>query len=252
MCDLSKDAVAILMTRIPVAGYTKTRLAPALGYEHAAQLQRAMILDVAELLSHTVSDLTISYGDEWQRVEVAAPHEGKDLLQTFFFDIQEACNSACTLNFRPQCAGDLGQRMAEALNFELTRTHKFCFLMGSDLPEVQKNDIEQCIKELGSHDVVLAPTDDGGYWLVGLQQPFDELFLTQSWGTTSVLQEALARCEAAGKRFALGTQSHDVDTPKDFLRICQNAVSDVTWHAKRTADYLQQLKEQAHDIVSTE
>lgn len=208
--------VIVLFTRVPVAGAVKTRLAPALSPDDRARLQWEMACDCARHIACVPADLAVHYGDEWRR----AP-EGEAVRDAFVASLRDAYagRGAGGFRAREQRGAGLGARMQDSLAYELGRGAGTCLLMGSDLPEVRPADLAAALDAARSADVVLGPSTDGGYWLVGLHEPFPQLFDRKSYGSASVLQEALATCAAHGRRVALAPTRDDVDTPSDLARI---------------------------------
>ena len=208
--------VIVLFTRVPVAGAVKARLAPALSPDDRARLQWEMACDCARHIACVPADLAVHYGDEWRR----AP-QGAAVRDAFVASLRDAYagRDAGGFRAREQRGAGLGARMKDSLAYELGRGAGTCLLMGSDLPEVRPADLAAALDAARSADVVLGPSTDGGYWLVGLHEPFPQLFDRKSYGSASVLQEALATCAAHGRRVALAPTRDDVDTPSDLARI---------------------------------
>ncbi|WP_058985895.1 TIGR04282 family arsenosugar biosynthesis glycosyltransferase [Hugonella massiliensis] len=235
--------VIVLFTRVPVAGAVKTRLAPALSPDDRARLQWEMACDCARHIACVPADLAVHYGDEWRRAPEGAPLRVSFLplsLLPLFLSLSPPFSSsffspcpsspspspdayagrdAGGFRAREQRGAGLGARMKDSLAYELGRGAGTCLLMGSDLPEVRPADLVAALDAARSADVVLGPSTDGGYWLVGLHEPFPQLFDRKSYGSASVLQEALATCAAHGRRVALAPTRDDVDTPSDLARI---------------------------------
>ena len=94
-------------------------------------------------------------------------------------------------------------------------------IIGSDCPWLSDGDIEEAWNDLKTHDLVLGPARDGGYWLVGLRELKPEVFKGISWSTETVLEQTLEHARAGGLRFRLLRELRDVDTLGDwyaFLR----------------------------------
>ena len=198
----------VLFTRVPVPGHAKTRLLPALSPQGCAALQRALALDAAERLAAAGWPLTVRYSDE-------AP--GSELEAGFLAELKAAARGAATYRAQPQVGADLGARMHAALTDELDRGAPACLLMGSDLPLVTTELVRQAWRAFDPRaDVLLGPSDDGGYWFVGLRSACPELFSGKRYGAGDVLGEALATCRAASRTPALGPVARDVDTPDDL------------------------------------
>jgi len=89
-------------------------------------------------------------------------------------------------------------------------------IIGSDCPWLSDAEIEQAWNELETHDLVLGPARDGGYWLVGLREPKPAVFDGISWSTETVLEQTLERARGQSLRFLLLRELRDVDTLEDW------------------------------------
>ena len=205
--DVAGDAATptlILFTRVPRAGQAKTRLIPALGEHGAAEFQWRLLARLLGELRHGAEQglwrLRVYYcGTEgFERLRSMA---GKGVVF-----VEQADNA------------DLGARMRAALERELGAGAPAVGLMGSDLPEATASVVAEALGLLEDPavDVSLCPVEDGGYWFVGLKQPFPQLFKGTTYGGASVFEDALAACAAHGRTVATGPRLHDVDTPEDL------------------------------------
>ena len=205
--DVARDAATptlILFTRVPRAGQAKTRLIPALGEHGAAEFQWRLLARLLGELRHGAEQglwrLRVYYcGTEgFERLRSMA---GKGVVF-----VEQADNA------------DLGARMRAALERELGAGAPAVGLMGSDLPEATASVVAEALGLLEDPavDVSLCPVEDGGYWFVGLKQPFPQLFKGTTYGGASVFEDALAACAAHGRTVATGPRLHDVDTPEDL------------------------------------
>ena len=187
----------ILFGRYPVPGRTKTRLAPVVGPLGAAELQRQWTeRAVAVLKGSRLAPVAFVYGDGTARqVGRWLGHERIDLI--------------------PQVEGDLGLRMAAALADARHRGAAQVVLLGTDVPQMTLRHLEMAFAALADHDLVLGPTRDGGYWLVGCRKPVD-IFTGIPWGTAEVLSRTLQRARQQGVSPALLPPMSDVDTPSDL------------------------------------
>lgn len=218
---MSKDAL-ILFTRVPVPGKVKTRMMPFLSGTECAALQKAMTLDVAYSLSTLNQDLFIFYSDE-------GPVELLDGLPE-------------KVRLYPQDGTDLGERMYNALDRVLAIGYQNCLLLGSDLPFLEAEDVENAGRMLEENDIVFCPSSDGGYWLVGMHTPFRPVFMGQRYGTGSVLANALACCASHGLHAVLGPLRRDLDTPEDLAWLLRAAEVDNSKEKGRVMDWLDAWK----------
>ncbi len=124
-------------------------------------------------------------------------------------------------NFFPQTGQGLGERMNTALTRVLAKGYDACILTGSDLPDLTANHIEKAFHALEVSDIVISPSCDGGYSLIGMKVPCPELFEIGGYGGGSVYQKTLARAEISGKTLTRMDGLNDVDTPQDLVALWQ-------------------------------
>jgi hypothetical protein len=189
----------VLLTRLPVAGAVKSRLVPALGTAGAAALQR-------ELTAHALA---------WAR----AAAEGAHALQVRFTggtveDMRRTFGPG--FDYVPQGEGDLGARMLAAFRSVADAGIGRTLVIGSDCPGLDAARLREAIARLATHDVVLGPAHDGGYYLIGLCAPEPRLFEGIGWGGETVCRDTVARARGLGLEVALLESLADVDRPADL------------------------------------
>jgi len=164
-----------VFTRYPEPGRTKTRLIPALGAESAACLQHAM---TAHVLAAATTVATA------RKTDVEVRFEGGDeaRMRAFF---------GAAFRYQPQGGGDLGERMWRCAREGRESGAESVVLVGSDIPGVDADILTKAFDVLRSHDLVIGPATDGGYYLVGLRREVPELFADMPWGTEHVLRRTL-------------------------------------------------------------
>lgn len=208
----------ILFTRVPQAGNVKTRLLPVLSPEQCMGLQTAFLRDLACEISLTEADLWVSF----------TPEGEEDSLREIF---------PYARGLITQKGDGLGERMHDALSHVLAQGYDKAVLCGSDLPELKKDLLDEAFASLDKSDVCLGPSVDGGYYLVGLKEPFSPLFLDQSYGHGNVWEQAVEVIQSHKLRLASLAVLSDVDTPEDLRRL-NKALRDQDSH---TARYLKTL-----------
>ena len=201
----------ILFTRTPFPGLVKTRLASVLSPEQRAEFQEALIIDTALKLLAIDDAAYLCCTDERSRIP-----DGQRRFDEFYERVNAACPAKTSIKPSFQHGEQLGESMANAFSDAFANGADACLLIGSDLPYITTADIIAAERLLDDADVVFGPSDDGGYWLVGLKQPFLELFSDERYGTSDVLERALSLCALHGKTVALAPSSPDIDTPDDF------------------------------------
>jgi len=181
----------VVFARAPELGRVKTRLAAALGEAVALRLYTAFLEDSLHVASAAArlagADLVVATAGDWRDERYA--HE-------------------------PQPDGDLGARMHHFV--ERYRDGGVC-LIGSDAPTLQAAQIVAAFQALRRHEVVIGPSDDGGYWLLGTTRSIPELLTEMPWSTPRVLDETLHRL--VGRSVELVDAWYDIDELADVERL---------------------------------
>lgn len=194
----------IVFSRYPQPGQTKTRLIPALGAVGAAQIQAA-------LTHHTLQ--TVNRHSALSGCEIEVRFTGCDaaLMQQQF---------GAGPHYRPQCGGDLGARLRDAVRAASAEGVAKLLLIGIDCPELTPTILAQAWTALDGCDVVLGPAHDGGYYLLGMTAPHLSLLEHISWGTEHVDRQTTQRAAALGLRLHRLPPLADIDLPEDLI-VCR-------------------------------
>ncbi|MEE2659765.1 MAG: TIGR04282 family arsenosugar biosynthesis glycosyltransferase [Candidatus Latescibacterota bacterium] len=194
---------AVLFVKNPTPGRVKTRLQFHLGAEGACRLYSAFVGDCASLLASCRADC---------KVVAYAPADAEPHLRDLLQSVQG-------LTFEPQAEGDLGQRMAAAFTRGFLIGAQRIVLVGSDSPSLPVELVDRALYELEDHDVVIGPSLDGGYYLIGLRRMLPEIFAEIEWSTGQVLAQTLAALPE-GAQLSVLPPWYDVDEPEAaaFLR----------------------------------
>ena len=197
-----RPAAVAIMAKAPRAGEVKTRLCPPLSLVDAAELYRRLLLDkIEQVRSLKTASLAIAY----------TPDEAR----AFFEEV------APGFVLVPQRGADLGDRLANSLGELLDTGHRGALAIDSDTPTLPLEFLQQALDLIVTPeiDVVLGPTEDGGYYLIGLRAVHRELFEAMAWSTQQVLPETIRRADAKGLRVACLPPWYDIDTPDDLARL---------------------------------
>lgn len=186
----------IVFVKAPRPGFVKTRLAQGLGLDAAGQAYRQMVEAVLQRMA-PLAEVELRF----------TPDEAEPEIRPWLRPGWTA---------RPQGEGDLGQRMQAAFAEAFADGADRVALIGSDCPEITSGDIRQAWRELATHDLVLGPALDGGYWLIALQAPQPALFAEIAWGSERVLAETLQRAKDAHLRVQLLRILTDIDTQSQW------------------------------------
>lgn len=194
--------VLIVFAKAARPGRAKTRLAadPRVGLDGAARLAEAFLRD------------TLDHASSVPGVELVLEYAPSDERAWF-----EALDERARLE--PQADGDLGERMRSSLEREFARGARRVVIVGSDTPHLEPASIERAFAALIDADLVLGPSSDGGYYLVGLRRRADALFQGVAWSTSSVLSKTLELARASNLSSTLLEMLTDVDEHSDLERL---------------------------------
>ncbi|MEK7315287.1 MAG: TIGR04282 family arsenosugar biosynthesis glycosyltransferase [Candidatus Eisenbacteria bacterium] len=189
-----------LFAKMPVPGRVKTRLAPPLSPAEAAAVARACLEDSLERFSR-----------------------GRDATMTLYLEGTPdnallALAARRAVPVRPQSPGSLGARLRAALESLLAEGHPCALAIGSDSPTLPQARIGAAIGALRAHDAVLGPTEDGGYYLLGVSRPAWALLEDVPWSTAQVAQVTRQRAGDAGISLAELEAWYDVDDAATLRR----------------------------------
>jgi hypothetical protein len=120
-----------------------------------------------------------------------------------------------------QVGRDLGERLAFAFQAHFTAGVEKVVVVGTDTPWMSPQHIVRAFALLDRADVVLGPTADGGYYLVGARRLVPKMFRGIRWGTSRVFAQTKAALRKAGASFRLLPRDFDLDRPADLRRVAQ-------------------------------
>ncbi|MDE0481909.1 MAG: TIGR04282 family arsenosugar biosynthesis glycosyltransferase [Candidatus Poribacteria bacterium] len=219
----------IVFTKNPIPNQVKTRLLPELSPEQAASLYRAFLIDWCETLSGLSNvDLVITY---------TPPGSGNDLQALIGNDV----------TYIPQIGTNLGTRLTSATQWASENGYEKILIVGSDSPTLPLEYILQAVVGLDSRDIVIGPSVDGGYYLIGfsvenLNEIVPSVFEEIAWSTPQVLQQTVERIRTLDATLKVLPPWYDVDTPEDlsFLLAHLSAIqlAEGTVQAVRTHNML--------------
>lgn len=190
----------LIFARLPELGQVKTRLAQTIGDEAALAVYR-------ELLARTRA-ATDGFGGQ---KTVWLPQPANVPLTP---EVVAAEWPGYT--WQPQPPGDLGGKMQRAFTRAFTAGAASVVIIGTDCPGLTYAFLSQAFELLTTHDVVVGPAADGGYYLLGMKALHPDLFQNKAWSTASVLPDTLADAARLGLHVARLPTMHDVDTADDL------------------------------------
>ncbi|WP_409523193.1 TIGR04282 family arsenosugar biosynthesis glycosyltransferase [Nitrincola sp. MINF-07-Sa-05] len=189
-----------IFAKAPVPGQCKTRLMPLMSAEAAAGVHQQLVLRTL----NTALESQLSPVQLWCAGDRDHP---------FLIEISRRFGVE---RFQQQ-GSDLGERIIHLFNTHQTPL----LLIGSDCPVLTPELLQRCAAELKTHDAVFLPAEDGGYALVGLNQPQPELFRGVEWGSGRVMTQTREHLQRLQLSWSELEQVWDVDRPEDYQRARQ-------------------------------
>ena len=184
----------IIFVKNPQLGKVKTRLAADVGDERALEIYCRLISKTHEVTKSGGFDKWVFYSDV---------REENDLWQSGY-------------EKKLQQGGNLGERISNAFQAGFEHGYNRVCIIGSDCYELDTDTISNAFKELDNHDFVIGPANDGGYYLLGMNTFYSELFLGVDWSTEKVLDQTIAGVTKAEKQYHLLPVLTDIDTLEDL------------------------------------
>ena len=190
-------------------GRVKTRLARSIGNEKAARIYQAFVAATVARLSTIHCTRVLAY---W-------PADRKTRLA---FEAAELTGWSLV----EQTEGDLGERMAGYFIQQFTAGVERVVLVGTDSPNLPVVEVQEAFEHLKTTDVVLGPTEDGGYYLVGAAKRVPPIFADIPWSTPEVLPKTIDCLDKAGLSYTTLDPWYDVDEVYDLHRLIDDLQGD--------------------------
>ncbi len=227
------NPVCVVMVKAPRAGAVKTRLMPALSGMDAARLAACFAQDVVANVRRIVQQVIVAY----------APADGRRALEQLL--------PYKNLLWLEQQGDDLGARLEAAARDAATRGFGPIIIVGTDSPTLPDSFIETAIASLAANisDIVLAPTDDGGFCLVGIRECRGGLFQNIQWSTPLAHEQTAGNATRLKLRSLILSRWYDVDTYADLLRLRNEMLTDGA--ARKRAPFTYEWL-RAHDSMFSE
>jgi uncharacterized protein len=198
----SVDCALVVMAKAPRAGRVKTRLAPPLSPDAAATLAVAFLTDTIRL-AVTLSGIRVALvcaRGEATLIRQVVP-DGVDVVEQF------GCGLAAALD--------------STFDRFLAAGYQKVIAFNSDSPHIARDTIHAAFAALDTVDLVVGPTEDGGYYLVGAKASYPDLFTAAQLGTSGALDALMRRAAELNLQVASCARMFDVDLPADLVRLAQ-------------------------------
>ncbi|MFC1846010.1 TIGR04283 family arsenosugar biosynthesis glycosyltransferase [Chloroflexota bacterium] len=189
----------VMLMRYPRPGLTKTRLAVTLGDVNATEFYRICATHLAKEIGKLPGSV---HREIWYS-------EGTDQEMVDWLGSE--------LSYMPQPNGDLGTRLISALDHSFRQGINRTIAVASDIPELTSDILTHALTMLEKADMVIGPTFDGGYYLIGMKKLRRSLFQDISWSTGKVYTQTIDIARKLGLSFHILPKLHDIDTGEDLL-----------------------------------
>lgn len=187
----------LIFIKNPEAGKVKTRLAHSIGHKKALEVYQKLLAITQKNTADLPCDRQIWYSRFIDRS-----------------DIWEEDN----YQKRLQRGADLGERMTAAFREAFIGEYQKVIVIGSDCAELTPGIIKKAFQQLETHDMVIGPSQDGGYYLLGMQSFYEDLFSGITWSTSTVYQETIGRADELELSYYTLPTLNDIDTQKDLIQ----------------------------------
>ena len=172
---MKAENTLIIFTRYPEAGKTKTRLMPAIGAEKAAEIQKQMTENTIAKAVKLKSKLEVY-------IEIYFNGGNLTLMENWL---------GTQHHYQPQGEGDLGRKMFSAIGDCFAQGGQKVVIIGIDCPSLSAEILTEAFVNLDSHPMVIGGASDGGYYLLGLSQLNESLFVNIDWGSDRVFAQTI-------------------------------------------------------------
>lgn len=210
-----KDAI-ILFTRVPITGKTKTRLMPYFKDYEAKRIHTILLKSIYKNMKETKKDVFI-YINPFNKVNLMEDMLGKN-------------------QYKEQIGKTLNQKMQNAIFDVLDLGYDRVILIGSDIIGMDKKYINNAFNILDEKDIVIGPTEDGGYSLIGMKDKIKSPFDEEKSSHRKVLDNLIERIEKENLSYFLLEALYDIDDSNDFNRFVLNKGKDIDYFERKITE----------------
>lgn len=211
------ERALVIMAKAAQPGHVKTRLAQSLSSQEIIELYKCLVEDTVQLARSVATDA----------LAIVCPSS----------DVSDLSSWLPRIEIVAQQGDGLAAGLVSAFRVFIGRGYRHVVALDGDSPQIPSETLAQAFDLLDSSDVVVGPTTDGGYYLVGAKALEAGLFNQQRMGTIGALDWLLTTARTLNLKVALTDTAYDVDEPGDLGRLCQE-LRLAPSRAPRTADWL--------------
>ncbi len=193
---MKNENLLIIFTKTPEPGKVKTRLAKDIGNEKALKIYKILLEHSRKITAPLEFAKQVYYAGEIAKNDL---WESKSYLK------------------KKQFGNDLGERMLNAFKNGFEEGYRRIVIIGTDIYNIQTEDIEMAFNSLNKNDFVIGPASDGGYYLLGMNSLNSDVFKNKKWSTPSVFNDTLNDLKA--HKVKILPQRKDIDVLEDIKGI---------------------------------
>ena len=221
---MNRKNCLLLFIKSPIKGQVKTRLAAETGGDFAVELYKCFVEDIISLAENLDVHLEVCF----------CPANRKTTFSEWLGE--QHC-------YRAQTGNNLGERLKNAFENAFEEGFTNVVAIGSDSPDLPEEFLRLAFKELESHDAVIGPGSDGGYYLIGFSRTsflpvaFDGI----AWSTSAVCKQTVEILKRHKLKMYLLPEWHDVDTRSDLEKLIARN-KDTAFVQSKTAAFIRKME----------
>lgn len=195
-----KNSCILMFVKYPERGKVKSRLSISLDVNKVLNLYKSFVLDLIDTLK-----------------------KGKYYFKIFFYPQMAKEEISAWLgeeySYKPQTGKDLGEKMMNAFKQTFEEGFQKVLIIGSDCPDLTNTVLHEAFESLKTHDAVIGPSFDGGYYLIGFKKKtfLPDIFEELEWGASTVFKKTMATLKKNGYAVHILQKWRDIDRIKDLL-----------------------------------
>jgi rSAM/selenodomain-associated transferase 1 len=193
--EKTPKSLLIIFYRNPKAGKVKTRLAATVGDQKALEIFRTLSLRTKVITETLQVEKIVFYSDSIDLIDIWSN-------ATYLKALQHGEN--------------LGEKMKSAFDAAFETGYSSVCIIGTDCYELTTEIIERAFEGLKSADAVIGPARDGGYYLLGMNRPHQEVFQGKAWSTETVFRETIRDFDQLQVKYVILQVLRDVDSEDDL------------------------------------
>ena len=203
---MNRSKGLILFIKYPEAGKVKTRLAKTIGHQKALELYESFIRETLTRLQKVEATLHLFFTPDCRQA-----------------DMESWLGTSNCFPLHPQQGNHLGERMISAFKAMFNLGFDYCLITGSDVPDAPVAVFTEAFNSLKSTPAIIAPTKDGGYYLLGFQKKnfCEAIFHNVDWSTNRVFQQTMNIFKQNNMTPCVLQEWQDVDTIDDLKDLQQ-------------------------------